>query len=129
MRHPLLCMPSMNLTRYMNISMAYHFNMPPLGLALVLGDRLAPSPCPSTWSPLPRPLRRVAAARLGYRLASLPSPAPLGGLLPGGFPGNHRVEAATDSHHLDVPKNAPPILQKVGIVGIVGIIRVLLFNS
>ena len=70
MRHHLLCMPSMNLTRHTNISMAYHFNMPPLGLALVLGYRLAPSPCPSTSSPLPRPLRRWRL--LGSATASPP---------------------------------------------------------
>ena len=70
MHHPLLCMPDMNLTRHINISMAYHFNMPSLGLALVLGYRLAPSPCPSTSSPLPRPLRRWRL--LGSATASPP---------------------------------------------------------
>ena len=70
MHHSLLCMPDMNLTRHTNISMAYHFNMPSLGLALVLGYRLAPSPCPSTSSPLPRPLRRWRL--LGSATASPP---------------------------------------------------------
>ena len=117
MHHPLLCMPDMNLTRHTNISMAYHFNMPSLGLALVLGYRLAPSPCPSTSSPLPRPLRRWRL--LGSATASPPClhHAPSGGLLPGRFPGNPHVQAATHSHHAGIHYFPPMHFPKSGNSG------------
>ena len=63
----------------------------------------------------------VAAARLGYRLASPPYPAPWAACCLVGFletivskrPRIPTMPTFTISH--------PPILQKVGIVGIVGI--------